>query len=55
MREKIVKALYGPIERLLLLATMVAWIGLMAMAYMGREYEVPIAGGIARRLLGELR
>jgi uncharacterized membrane protein len=33
-------------------ATFVLWVLLMWRAYQGREWEVPFAGGIARKLMG---
>ena len=36
----------------LLFATFVLWVLLMWRAYQGREWEVPVAGGIARKLMG---
>ena len=36
----------------LAVAAFVLWVLLMWRAYQGREWEVPIAGGIARKILG---
>jgi uncharacterized membrane protein len=36
----------------LFFATFVLWVLLMWRAYQGREWEVPIAGGIARKMMG---
>ena len=36
----------------LFFATVVLWVLLMWRAYQGREWEVPIAGGIARKIMG---
>lgn len=36
----------------LALATFVLWVVLMWRAYQGREWEVPFAGGLARKIMG---
>jgi uncharacterized membrane protein len=36
------------------LVTLVAWVLLMVMAYQGKRFEVPIAGGIARSIMGKV-
>ena len=36
----------------LMFAVFVLWVLLMWRAYQGREWEAPIAGGIARKLMG---
>jgi uncharacterized membrane protein len=36
----------------LLFATFVLWVLLMWRAYQGREWELPVAGGIARKMMG---
>jgi uncharacterized membrane protein len=36
----------------LFFGTFVLWVLLMWRAYQGREWEVPVAGGIARKLMG---
>jgi uncharacterized membrane protein len=37
------------------LVTLAAWIVLMVMAYQGKEFEVPIAAGIARSIAGSVK
>jgi uncharacterized membrane protein len=36
------------------LATLIAWIVLMVMAYQGKRFEVPVAAGIAKSLAGKV-
>lgn len=43
------------ISMLLSIATLVAWVVLMVMAYQGKRFEVPIAAGIARSLMGSVQ
>jgi uncharacterized membrane protein len=43
------------LSSLLGLATLVAWIVLMVMAYQGKRYEVPIAAGIAKNIAGGMQ
>ena len=43
--------LFSLLNTLLGLAGLALWLGMMYMAYQGRWYELPIAGGIARNLI----
>jgi uncharacterized membrane protein len=47
-------AVEGLISMLLSLITLGAWIILMVMAYQGKQFEVPIAAGIARNIAGKV-
>lgn len=41
------------ISTLFLLGVLALWVGMMYMAYQGRWYELPIAGGIANNLIAD--
>jgi len=41
------------VARLVNLVTLVAWVGLMVMAYQGKKFEVPVAAGIAKGFAGQ--
>jgi uncharacterized membrane protein len=43
-------SIWGLVSLLVSLATFVAWIVLMVMAYQGKMFEVPIAAGIAKNI-----
>lgn len=45
-------SLWSMISLLVSLITLVAWIVLMVMAYQGKQFEVPIAAGIAKSIAG---
>lgn len=47
--------LWTMISLLVSLATLVAWIFLMVMAYQGKWFEVPIAAGIAKNIAGSTK
>ena len=47
--------LWTMISLLVSLATLVAWILLMVMAYQGKWFEVPIAAGIAKNIAGSTK
>jgi uncharacterized membrane protein len=47
--------LWSMISLLVSLATLVAWILLMVMAYQGKWFEVPIAAGIAKNIAGSTK
>jgi uncharacterized membrane protein len=47
--------LWSLISLLVSLATLVAWVFLMIMAYQGKWFEVPIAAGIAKNIAGNPR
>jgi uncharacterized membrane protein len=42
----------GLLSWLLSVATLIAWLALMAFAYQGKRYEVPVAAGIAKSIAG---
>jgi uncharacterized membrane protein len=42
------------LSSLVSLATLIAWIVLMVMAYQGKRFEVPVAAGIAKSLAGKV-
>jgi len=46
-------ALHSLVSGAVSLITLVAWIVLMVMAYQGKRFEVPVAAGIARSLMGK--
>ena len=43
----------GLLSLLVSLVTLVAWLTLMALAYQGKRYEVPVAAGIAKSIAGD--
>ena len=43
----------GLLSLLVSLATLVAWLTLMTLAYQGKWYEVPVAAGIAKSIAGD--
>jgi len=47
--------LYGLVFGLFTLVWLAAWIILMVMAYQGRQFEVPLAAGLARSIAGSLK
>jgi uncharacterized membrane protein len=42
------------VSSLISLITLVAWLVLMVMAYQGKQFEVPVAAGIARSIAGKV-
>ncbi len=42
----------GLLSLLVSLVTLIAWLALMAFAYQGKRYEVPVAAGIAKSIAG---
>jgi uncharacterized membrane protein len=46
-------ALHSMLSLILSLVTLVAWVGLMVVAYQGKKFEVPIAAGIAKNIAGQ--
>ena len=46
--------LHWMLSSLISLLTFIAWIVLMVMAYQGKKFEVPVAGGIAQNLAGKV-
>jgi uncharacterized membrane protein len=46
--------LHWMISSLISLLSFIAWIVLMVMAYQGKKFEVPVAGGIAQSLAGKV-
>jgi uncharacterized membrane protein len=48
-------AFHALISMLLSLITLAAWIILMVMAYQGKQFEVPLAAGLARSIAGSVK
>jgi len=48
-------AIHALISVVLSIITLAAWIILMVMAYQGKQFEVPLAAGLARSIAGSVK